>query len=256
MSSPSKINDMFVSLPPAARVWVFLWTYLAVSGWFSTYNLIKTVGEARRNEMIDVIMPEGAFVWTAAIMLLSSFIVIGLLFYGRYARKKKDLVKAAIKKYEETNVYIEPKLKFDPAVFIFWIGGSILNVLFSMCVLFAAIGYWNISFVSPILYILTGFGISFFAAVLMYLITQVMANGVLDAKAVKNFMKTVVGSPHSRKIVGTICKKLGIMDQEAVDRVYEKVKDRITSASYDDLTPDEVLIVNKAIEDGRAVPRP
>jgi hypothetical protein len=247
---------MFASLPLPAKIWMFLWTYLAVSGWFSTYMLISAIGEAWRNEMLGTLIPEDAFVWMVAVMMLSSFIVIGLLFYGRYTRKKKEVVRSAIKKYEETGVYIDPKMRFDPAVILFWIGGSLLNVMFSLCVLVVAVEYTGVALTSQILYILIGFLISFFVAVLMYLIAQVMANGVLDAKAVKNLMKAIIGSPQVKKIIGTICKKLGVMDQETIDRVYDKVKDRITAASYEDLTPDEVLIVNKAIEDGRNVPRP
>jgi len=251
MSSSSRLDDMFASLPLPAKIWMFLWTYLAVSGWFSTYMLISRIGEAWRNEMLGTLIPEDAFVWTAAVMAITSFIVIGLLFYGRYTRKKKEIVKAAVKKYEETNLYISPKMKFDPAIVLFWIGGSILNVLFSMCVLILIVGHLAVTFESHILYILVGFIISFFVAVVMYLITQVMANGILDAKAVKNFLKSVVSSPKTRIIVGTVCKKLGIMDQTTVDRVYDRVGDRIRSASYDELTPDEVLIINKAIEDSK-----
>jgi len=251
MSSSSRIDDMFASLPHPAKVWIFLWTYLAVSGWFSTYMLIMKIGEARRNEMIGTMIPDGAFVWTVAVMMLASLIVIGLLFYGRYSRKKKEVVKAALKKYEETHVYVEPKMRFDPAVILFWIGGSVLNVLFSLCVLVVAVEYMVIQFTSEIFYILAGFVVSFFIAVVMFLVIQVMANGILDAKAAKNLLKTVVGSAETKKIVGTICKKLGIMDQETVDKVYEKVKEKIRSATYDELTPDEVLIVNKAIEESR-----
>ena len=257
MSSPSRFDDVLASLPLPAKVWMFLWTYMAVSGWFSTYTLITKIGEARRNEMLGTLIPEGAFVWTVAVMIMSSFIVIGLLFYGRYMRKKKEVVKAAVKKYEETKVYVDPKMKFDPAVILFWIGGSVLNVMFSLCVLVVAVEYLMINFTSHILYMLVGFIISFFVAVIMYLVTQVMANGVLDAKAVKNLLKTIVGSPRTKAIIGTICKKLGIMDQATVDRVYNKVCDRINSASYEELTPDEVLIVNKAIEESRnPVPKP
>jgi hypothetical protein len=247
---------MFALLPLPAKIGMFLWTYLAVSGWFSTYMLISKIGEARRNEMLETFIPKDAFVWTAAVMMLSSFIVIGLLFYGRYNRKKKEVVKAAVKKYEETNVYVDPKMRFDPAVILFWIGGSVLNVLFSLCALVVAVEYLDVASESHVLYMLIGFLISFFVAVIMYLVTQVMANGVLDAKAVKNFMKMIVGSPQTKKVVGTICKKLGIMDQEAVDRIYERVKGRIKSASYDELTPDEVLIVNKAIEESKVASKP
>ena len=66
--------------------------------------------------MIETLMPEDAFMWTVFVMLLSSLTVIGLLFYGRYTRKKKDVAKAALKKYEETEIFIDPKMRFDPAV--------------------------------------------------------------------------------------------------------------------------------------------
>ena len=252
MSSSSRFGDMFGSLPVVARIWIFVWTYLAVSGWFSTYMLISRIGEARRTEMIETTIPEGVFVWTVAIMLLASFAVNGLLFYGRYTRKKKDVAKAALKKYEETNVYIEPKMRFDPAVFVFWIGGSVLSTLFSICVLLAVIDYAGISFDPPVIYTVVGFGISFFIAVLMYLVTQVMANGILDAKAVKNMIKSIVGSDTTKKIISTMCTKLGIMDKETVNRVYEKVKGRISAVSYNELTPDEVLIINRAIDENSA----
>ena len=252
MSSSSRIDDMFASLPHSVKVGIFLWTYLGVSGWFSTYMLIVKIGEARRNEMIGTLIPEDAFVWTVAVMVISSFIVIGLLFYGRYTRKKKEVVKAALKKYEETKVYVDPKLRFDPAIILFWIGGSVLNVLFSLCLLVVVVEYLVIQFTTDIFYILAGFIVSFFVAVLMFFVIQIMANGILDAKAAKNLLKTVVCSPETRKIVGTICKKLGIMDQETVDRVYEKVKEKIKSATYDELTPDEMLIINKAIEESKA----
>jgi len=182
MSSSSKLDDMFASLPLPAKIWMFLWTYLAVSGWFSTYMLISKIGEARRIEMLETLIPREAFVWTVAVMMISSLIVIGLLFYGRYTRKKKEVVKAAVKKLEETNVYVEPKMKFDPSVLLFWIGGSILNVLFSLCILTVIVGHLAVTFEPQILYILIGFIISFFIAIAMFLITQVMANGVLDAK--------------------------------------------------------------------------
>ena len=233
MPSPSRFDDMFASLPFPAKIWMFLWTYLAVSGWFSTYMLISRISEAWRNEMFETVIPEDAFVWIVMVMMISSFIVIGLLFYGRYTRKKKEVVRAALKKYEETKVYVDPKMRFDPAVVLFWIGGSVLNVLFSLCVLTVAIDYMAMTFSSSVYYMLLGFIISFFSAVLMYLVTQVMANGVLDAKAVKNLLGTVIGSPKTKAIIGTVCRKLGIIDQATVDRVYDKVKEKIKSAGYD-----------------------
>jgi hypothetical protein len=142
-------------------------------------------------------------------------------------------------------------MRFDPAVILFWIGGSILNVLFGLCVLIAATEYLALTYTSDILYMLTGFVISFFTAVVVYLIVQVMANGILDAKAAKDLLKAVLVSPETKTVIGTICRKLGIMDPATVDRVYEKVKERIVSASYDELTPDEVLIVSKAIEESK-----
>jgi len=243
---------VFMSLPFAAKVWVFIWTYLAASGWFSTYMLISQIGETRGNNMIETLMPTEAFMWTVIVMFLSSFVVIGLLFYGRYTRKKKDVVKAAVKKYEETKEYVEPKIKFDLAVAAFWIGGTILSVLFSLCILVALIKNMETWFEPAVVYPLIGFGISFFVAILMYLITQVMANGVLDAKAAKRMLRAVVGSDVTRKIIATVCTKLGIMDKGKVDRIYEAVRERITAAEYGELTPDEVLIISKAIEDIKA----
>jgi hypothetical protein len=65
-------------------------------------------------------------------------------------------------------------------------------------------------------------------------------------------VRTIVGYSGTKKVIGTVCKKLGIMDQETVDRVYEKIKDRISAGEYNDLTPDEVLIINRAIEENRS----
>jgi len=253
MSSLSRIDDVFASLPLAAKIWIFLWTYLAASGWFSTYMLLSSIGDTRRNGMIDTLMPDYAFVWTVAVMFLSSFVVIGLLFYGRYTRKKKDVVKAALKKYEETNEYIEPKIRFDLAIVAFWIGGTILSVLFSLCVLVAFVKNMDTWFEPAVLYPLIGFGISFFVAILMYLVTQMMANGVLDAKAAKKMVKSIIGSDVTRKIVGTVCTKLGITDQATVDRTYEKVKEKITACEYKGLTPDEILLISKAIGESMSV---
>jgi hypothetical protein len=252
MSSRSKWDDMFVSLPPIAKMWIISWTYLAVSGWFSTYMLISQIGEARRNDMIDTLIPGEAFVWTVAVMMISSLTVIGLFFYGRYTGKKKEVTKAALKKYEESHVYVDPKMRFDPAVMIFWIGGSILNVLFSLTLFFVVIKYTDVVLDPPILYVLAGFCISFFSSVIIYIITQFMANGILDAKAVKNIMRTIIGSDETKKVIGTVCNKLGIMDKELVDRIYNKVRDRIAACEYNELTPDEVLLINKAIEESKA----
>ena len=252
MPSSLRFADVFGSLSLATRIWIFLWTYLAVGGWFSTYMLISNMSEARRNEMIELLMLNDIFIWTVGIMLLSSFVVVGLLFYGRYARKKKEVIKAALKKYEETRVYVEPNMRFDPAVFVFWIGGSVLSSLFSICILVAAIEYAGVFLDPPVMYMVVGFGLSFFIAVLMYLVTQVMANGVLDAKAVKSMVKALVGSDTTRKIIGTVCKKTGIMEKETVDRVYEKVKDRISAKEYDELTPDEILIISMALDEKKA----
>ena len=248
MSSLSRLDDMFVSLPTAAKIWIWLWSYLAVSGWFSTYMLISKIGETRRNNgMIQTMIPEEAFMWTVIVIMISSLTVIGLFFYGRYARKKKDVAKAALKKFEETNVFVDPKMRFDPAVIIFWIGGSVLNVLFTLTLFTLIISYTDIVFDPPILYALMGFCISFFSAVVIYLITQFMANGILDAKAVKKIVKTIVGSDETRKVVGAVCSKLGIADKDTVNGIYEKVKNRISAAEYKDLTPDEVILINRAI---------
>ena len=255
MSSSSRLDDLFVSLPTPAKMWMFIWTYLAVSGWFSTYMLISTIGGARRNNMIETIMPEGDFIWTVAVMMLASMIVMGLLFYGRYTRKKKDVVKEALKDYEETNVFVDPKMRFDPAVLLFWIGGSVLNVLFSLSLLIAAVKFTDIIFDPSILYALAGFGIAFFAAVPMYLITQFMANGVLDAKAARKLVKAVIGSDEIRKLVGTVCSKLGIADKETVDRVYEAVRNSISAAEYSELTPDEILLISKVANENTALRR-
>jgi len=249
MSSPSRLDDMFVSLPAAAKVWIYLWTYLAVSGWFSTYMLISKIGGARRNEMIESLMPEEAFMWTVIVIFVSSLTVIGLFFYGRYTRKKKDVAKAALKKYEETRMFVDPKIRFDPAVVIFWIGGSVLNVLFTLTLFMVMIYYTGLVLDPPILYALIGFCISFFSAVIIYLITQFMANGILDAKAVKRIVRAIVGSDETRRVVGTVCSKLGIMDKETVNGVYERVKSSISAAEYNELTPDEVLMINEAIKE-------
>jgi len=251
MSSSSKIDDVFVSLPTAAKIWIFMWSYLAVSGWFSTYMLIKVIGEARRNNMIETLMPGDAFIWTVTVMMLSSLIVIGLLFYGRYTRKKKDVTKAALREYEEKKTFINPKMRFDPAVVLFLIGGSVLNVLFSISLLIVLLNHMDIVLDPPVMYVLAGFGISFFAAVPMYLITQFMANGVLDAKAVKNLAKMIVGSEESKKIIATVCSKIGIADKDTVDRIYEKVRGKISAAEYEKLTPDEMLMISKAIEENK-----
>jgi len=253
MSSSSRLDDLFVSLPTPAKMWMFIWTYLAVSGWFSTYMLISMIGEAGRNNMIETLIPGDAFIWTVVVMMLSSLIVIGLLFYGRYTRKKKDVVKEALKDYEETNVFVDPKMRFDPAVILFWIGGSVLNVLFSLSLLIAAIKYTDVVFDPSILYALAGFGIAFFAAVPMFLITQFMANGVLDAKAAKKLVKAVIGSDEIRKLVGTVCSKLGIADKETVDKVYETVRNSISAAEYSELTPDEILLISKVANESAAL---
>ncbi|MCL1905064.1 MAG: hypothetical protein FWG19_02950 [Methanomassiliicoccaceae archaeon] len=252
MSSPSRFDDVFASLPLPAKIWIFMWSYLAVSGWFSTYTLISSIGGTRRNDMIQTLMPGDVFTLTAIIMMLSSLVVIGLLFYGRYTRKKKDVVKEAVKRYEETKIFTDPKMKFDLTVLIFWIGGAFLNVLFSLCLFVAALIYVNAVLDPPILYVLVGFGISFFAAVPMYLITQFMANGVLDAKAVKGLVRTVIGSDGTKKVISLVCTKLGIMEKETVDRVYEKVRDKIRAAEYSELTPDEMLAISKAISENSA----
>jgi len=247
MSSPSRFDDVFVSLSLAAKIWVFLWSYLAVSGWFSTYMLVSMIGETRRNDMIGDLMPGSTFAWSVTVMMLSSFVVMGLLFYGRYARKKKDVAKAALKEYEKTNVFVRPEMKFDPAVIVFWVGGSVLNVLFSTALLITAIVYLDLVFEPSVMYLLIGFGISFFSAVLMYLVTQFMANGILDAKAVKSLLKAVVGSDGARKVVGAVCGKLGITDIDTVNGIYDRVKEKIAANNYNELTPDEMLAISKAI---------
>jgi len=251
MSSSSGSDGMFAHLSLAAKVWVFLWTYLAASGWYSTYMLLSSIGGARRNGMIETLMPTDAFVWTVVIMFLSSLVVIGLLFYGRYTRKKKDVVKAALRKYEETNEYIEPVLKFDPAVLAFWIGGSMLSVMFSLCLMVGLIRTADALLEPDIMYPLIGFGISFFVSVLMYIIAQAMANGVLDAKAAKNMVRILVGSDVTKKVIGIVCKKLGVMNQATVDRVYEKLRGKIGADEYKNLTPDEILMISKAIEESK-----
>ncbi|MCL2607759.1 MAG: hypothetical protein FWD92_04315 [Methanomassiliicoccaceae archaeon] len=261
MSSPSRFDDVFVSLPFAAKIWIFLWSYLAVSGWFSTYMLVSMIGETRRNDMIGDLMPETTFLWSIAVMMLSSLIVIGLLFYGRYTRKKKDVAEAALKEYEKTKVLVQPEMRFDPAVIVFWIGGSVLNTLFSAALLVTAVLYLNLLFEPPVMYLLIGFGFSFFSAVIMYLVTQFMANGILDAKAVKRLLKMIAGSDGARKVVGAVCGKLGITDMDTVNRVYDIVKDRITAKEYNELTADEVLAISRAIGgittmyDGNAIGR-
>jgi hypothetical protein len=242
---------MFESLPGIVKVWFFLWSYLAVSGWFSTYMLIRQIGGTRRNDMVYTIIPADVFVWTVMLMIISSVTVIGLFFYGRYARKKKDVAKAALKKYEETKVYVDPKLKFDPAVMIFWIGGSVLNVLFSLMMFFAVINYTDLVLEPPIMYALMGLCISFFSSVLIYVITQFMANGILDAKAVRSIIKTIVGCDETKKAIGIVCKKFGILDAETVEKVYGRVKDHIIVAEYNELTPDEILTISKVIEEHR-----
>ena len=252
MSPSSRWNDMFSSLPVIAKIWMFAWAYLAVSGWFSTYMLITLIGGAGRNDTMDMLIPGDAFILTAVLMTISSFTVIGLFFYGRYTRKKKDVAKAALKKYEETGAYTDPKIKFDPAVLIFWIGGSVLNVLFCMTVFVVAIEYADIVLNPPVLYALTGFCISFFGAVLIYLVTQIMANGILDARSVKNLVKNVMGSDETKNVIIAVCKKLGISDIHAIDRIYDKVRDKVRACEYNELTPDEVLLINKAIDESKA----
>jgi hypothetical protein len=243
---------MFVSLPTIAKAWMFAWAYLAVGGWFSTYMLISEMGGTRRNDMIDALMPLEAFALTAAVMMISSLTTIGLFFYGRYARKKKDVAKAALKKYEETRVYIDPKMKFDPAVAVFWIGGSVLNVLFCLTLFIAVLKNTGAVMDPPIMYALAGFCISFFGSVLMYLITQFMANGILDAKAVKSIAKAILGSDETKKVIAAVCRKLGVADGRAVDRVYDAIRDKIHACEYSELTPDEVLLISKAIEESGA----
>jgi len=199
--------------------------------------------------MIETLIPGDAFLWTVIVMTLSSLTVIGLLLYGRYTRKKKDVMKEAVKDYEETKEFIDPDIKFDPSVALFWIGGSFLNILFSLCILFGIITYLDIIFDPPMLYVLMGFGISFFVAIPMYLITQFMANGILDAKAVKRLAKTIIGSDEAKKVVSAVCAKIGVADKETVERVYEKVRDHIAVAEYSELTPDEILLISKAINE-------
>ena len=252
MSSLSRLDDMFVSLPTIAKIWIISWTYLAVSGWFSTYMLISQIGGARRNDMIDTLIPEEAFILTVIVMMISSLTVIGLFFYGRYTRKKKEVAKTALKRYEETKVYVDPKMRFDFTVAIFWIGGSVLNVLFSLTLFVAALKYTGIVLDPPILYALIGFCISFFSSVIIYVITQFMANGILDAKAVKKMVRTIIGSDETKKVIITVCNKLGILDKEKIERIYDLVRDRIAACEYNELTPDEVLLINKAIEETKA----
>ncbi|MCL2786416.1 MAG: hypothetical protein FWD81_04260 [Methanomassiliicoccaceae archaeon] len=251
MSSSSKFDDMFVSLPALAKVWIFMWTYLAVSGWFSTYMLISLIGGARGKNMIDTLIPEEVFIWTVAVMMLSSMIVIGLLFYGRYTRKKKDVVREALKEYKETQAFTDPKMRFDPAVVVFWFGGSVLNVLFSLSLMILIMKYTDVLLDPSIMYVLVGFGISFFAAVPMYLITQFMANGILDAKAVKNIAKAIIGADETKKVIGIVCSKLGIADRDAIDRVCDRVRGKISAAEYGELTPDEILLISKAINESK-----
>jgi len=255
MSSLSKLDDLFVSLPSSAKILFIFWTYLAVSGWFSTYMLISMIGGARSENMIDTIIPQDAFIWTAAVMMLSSMIVLGLLFYGRYTRKKKDVVKEALREYEETNRFVDPKMRFDLAVVLFWFGGSVLNVLFSMCLLIIAVVWLDAVLEPPILYALVGFGISFFAAVPMYLITQFMANGVLDAKAAKKLARAIIGSDETRKVIGTVCSKLGVADKETVNRIYENVRSQIAATEYSELTPDEILLISRVAGESKCEDR-
>jgi hypothetical protein len=199
--------------------------------------------------MIETLMPEDAFIWTLIVMMLASLIVMGLLFYGRYTRKKKDVAKAALKKYEETDVFVEPKMRFDPAVTVSWLGGSFLNVLFSLGLLMTVVMYTDISSGPSIVYVLVGFAISFFVAVPMYLMTEFMANGVLDAKAVKNMVRRIIGSDDTKKMIGLVCTKLGIMDAAAIERICEKLRNSISASEYSDLTPDEMLLISKAVSD-------
>jgi hypothetical protein len=243
---------MFGSLPAIAKIWIFAWTYLAVSGWFSTYMLISLIGGAGRNDTMDMLIPGDAFILTAVLMTISSFTVIGLFFYGRYTRKKKDVAKAALKKYEETGTYTDPNMRFDPSVLIFWIGGSVLNILFCMTVFVVVIEYADIVLNPPVLYALTGFCISFFGAVIIYLVTQFMANGILDARSVKKLVKTIVGSDETKNVISAVCRKLGIADIHVIDRIYDKVRDKNRACEYSELTPDEVLLINRAIEETKA----
>jgi hypothetical protein len=249
----SKLDETFVSLPLAAKIWIFAWSYLAVSGWFSTYVLVGKMNEAWGNEMFESILNGNVFALIVSVMFLSSMIVIGLLFYGRYNRKRKDVMKAALVKYEKTGKYEDAGIhenagiKFDLTILPFWIGGSVLNTLFSLCILIAASEYYADVFAAPVIYIMSGFAISFFSAVLVYLVVQVMANGVLDAKAVKKFMITVAGSPNTRNIVGIVCERLSISDRDTVERIYDRVKDRIKAKEYSELTPDEVFLISETV---------
>lgn len=243
----SKLDDIFVSLPTPGKIGIFLWTYLSVNGWFSTYMLIMKIDEAWRNEMFGTLIPEGAFVWIALVMLLTSMVVIGLLYYGRYTRKKKEVIKAAVAEAKQTGIWNDPGMKFDLAVIPFWIGASVLNVLFSMILMVVSLSLWDTGFEVDAFYFITGIGISFFLGIVVYVITEYLTNGVLDGKAVKSLISSIIGSPTTQKVVTIFCERVGIADQEIVDRIFEKVKDCIKAKEYDELTPDEVLLLNSMI---------
>jgi hypothetical protein len=228
---------------------MLVWTYLAVSGWYSTYMLIGAIGDAWRNGMFWT-LGGNVFVWTVSLMALTSFAVIGLLYYGRYTRKKKEVIRAAVTEAKTTGVWIDPKMRFDPAVLPFWIGASVLNVLFGIVIMTASVSLYGGSG-NDAYYPIAGMGIAFFLGLVMYVATEYLTNGVLDGKAVKSLISSVAGSAAAQNIVGMFCRRIGIADQMTIDRIFENVREHIKARGYEELTPDEVLLLNKMAEEVR-----
>jgi len=248
MPSPSGPDGTF-GLPLSAKAMICVWTYLVAGGWYSTYMLIGTIGDAWRNGMFGTL--ESTFVWIVVVMLITSLSVIGMLFYGRFKRKQKDMAKAALNEYNNTGIFIDPKLKFDLAVIPFWIGGSMINVLASLCVLTAAVAYMGAEPEPEALYILYGFIISFFSAVVSYMVSELFANGVLDGKWMKRSMNAIMNSEEAKAVVKAFAEKAGI-PASCVDSVYEKVNGIVKAKDYCELTPDEMIVLSKAAEQARA----